>query len=144
MGVMVAGPVFLAVVLLAARDQMLHQASWNGGHAFLKRAVPCSDDEFLAAAPHDNSSLLLEIRRAVADYFAVSPEQVPRHVDLKKNLNVDDLEPGFQFQVVNSVVALQIEEPIHFPFSMREISTLDEIADAIEKVLKEARPEGTE
>jgi hypothetical protein len=126
---------FLAAVLLASRDASNYRATMRSARRHLLASPGTSNDEFASRRPFAELPLLLKTRTAIATYFDVPVEQVDRDVALIDDLHVDKLEPSFQYGVVNSVIASTSDEPHRFWFSMKGLSTIDDLASAIQRVI---------
>ncbi len=135
MAAMLAGMTFLAALLLAGRDTAKSSALMRSVRQHLLSCGDTSDDEFIASAPSDDQALLLETRKAVAGFFDVPVNRVRRDIHLINDLQVDKLEPAFQFAVVDSVIASQPVEPGSFTFSRRGLESIDDLTESIRKVL---------
>lgn len=92
-------------------------------------------EAFVAALPTDDSLLLRDLRTAIAKFFDVPTTKVPRSLDLKQDLRVDDLQPAFQFAVVNPLVKTRTGDPDVSGLSMLGLKTIDDLAATIQEVI---------
>ncbi|MBN2294364.1 MAG: hypothetical protein JXM70_18190 [Pirellulales bacterium] len=134
-GAMPAAVVFIVVLLLFMRDSARQSASIRSTRNHLLACGDKSDDIFISSFSTDNALLLLETRKAIAQFFDVPTSKIARDVHLIDELHVDRLEPSFQFYVVNSVIASQPVEPKPFAFDMAGLESIDDLAYAIRKVI---------
>lgn len=136
MGVIPAIMASLAALLLACRDLLGSRATLRKVHNFLESRNDTSDEEFLALSPYQDAELLLDVRLAIARFFGVPSTKVERHIHLVSDLRVNKLEPGFQFAVVGSIVESRVT-PRTYGFSMSGLRSIDDLANAIAKVLED-------
>src|SRR5262249_46642819 len=94
-----------------------------------------SDEQFLSLRPCDDSSLLLETRAAIAQFFDVPCDKIQRNVRLIEDLHVNELEPGFHTVVVEILMAARFTEPRSYRFTMARIHSIDDLTRAIRQVL---------
>lgn len=126
---------FAAVLVLASHDSAKHTATMRSVRNWLLTGGDTSDVDFVSSRPTDDAALLLETRQAIARFFGVPTDRISRDVHLIHDLHVDKLEPSFQFYVVGSVIASQQIQARSFGFSMAGLETIDDLTDAIRKVL---------
>lgn len=126
---------FFAAILLGSRDFIRHSATMQDIRKNLLNNPDTTEEQFLSARPCEDTSLLLELREAIAQFFDVPACKVARDVDLISDLHVDQLEPTFQFAVVRPAIASRQKEPQSFGFSTTNFHSIDELAIAIREVL---------
>jgi hypothetical protein len=139
-GVMTAFVTFAAALGLGLRDWAVKSIHLRRARKHLLQSMDTSDEAFCCGG---GSVLLLDIRRAIAQFFDVPASKVRRDVDLVRDLGTHCLEPDFHFSVVQTVLATQNVEPRDFWFTMQGVTTIDALAEAIEDVLREwkSKPE---
>ena len=135
MATVLAVIVFAAVLLLSSRDSAKHSGTMRSVRNHLLAGGVTNADDFVSSRPFDDTALLLETRKAISRYFDVPTDRINRNVQLIHELHVDELEPSFQFFVVESVIASQQIEPKLFAFSMAGLETIDDLTIAIRNVL---------
>ncbi|QDU17427.1 hypothetical protein CA11_52690 [Gimesia maris] len=126
---------FFAAILLFTRDSARHSATMQDIHKNLLNSPDITEEQFLTARPCEDTSLLLELREAIAQFFDVPVCKIARNVDLISVLHIDQLEPSFQFAVVRPAIISRQKEPQSFGFSTTSLHTLDELVKAIREVL---------
>lgn len=126
---------FFAAILLFTRDSARYSATIKKVRDNLLVSWDSTDEQFLSARPCEDTSLLLELREAIAQFFDVPACKVARDVDLISDLHVDQLELPFQLAVVRPAIASRQKEPQSFGFSTTKLHTIDELANAILEVL---------
>ncbi|NOX54420.1 MAG: hypothetical protein GXP27_08250 [Planctomycetes bacterium] len=89
----------------------------------------------MSSRPTPDAALLLETRRAISRFFDVPAEKIARDVHLVNDLHVEKLEPSFQCYVVTLVIASQSVELKPFRFTMAGLESIDDLTEAIRKVL---------
>jgi hypothetical protein len=126
---------FVAAFLLFCRDSMEHRAAVQTVRNYFDLQHETSDEEFLAARPYQDTGLLLEVRLAILRFFGVPSTKIDRNADLVNDLRVNRFEPGFQFSVVSPIVSSRVTNPRMYAFTMSGLQSIDDLADAIAKVL---------
>ena len=126
---------FIAVLLLASHDSAKRSGAMRSARKQLLARADMNEDEFVSSRSTDDAGLLLETRKAISRFFEVPTEKIGRDIQLIQDLHVDNLEPSFQFYVVNSVIASQANESEPFTFSMAGLETIDDLTVAIRTVL---------
>ncbi|WP_417380250.1 hypothetical protein [Gimesia sp.] len=135
MAALPAGCTFFAAILLFSRDSARNSATMRDVRDDLLDCPDTTDEQFLSARPCEDTSLLLELREAIAKFFDVPVCKVARDVDLISDLCVDQLEPTFQFAVVRPSITSRQKEPQSFGFSTTNLHSIDELVQAIHEVL---------
>lgn len=126
---------FVAALLLSNRDSAEHSRTVQSVRNAVLAGDDTSDDDFVSSRPSKDATLLLETRQALSRFFDVPTGKIGRHIRLIHDLQVDKLQPSFQFYVVDSVIASQRVELQPFGFSMAGLETIDDLTDAIRHVL---------
>ena len=126
---------FLAAYILFLRDDVRTGKAKRLVRTELLAKADTPDQVFVSTLSTEDTLLLLDIRIAIASFFDVPAIKVPRKVDLKNDLRVDDLQPAFQFAVVDSVLKPRMGRPNSIGFSMNGLKTIDELATAIQGVI---------
>ena len=134
---------FVAALLLAMNDSAKRSTAMKSARKYILACSDMNDEDFVASLPFDDVALLLSTRKAISQFFNVPEVQISRNVHLIHDLHVDELEPSFQFFVVDFVIASQQTEPKSFGFSMAGLETIDDLAGAIRGVLN-GLEQGTE
>jgi len=127
---------FVAAFLLFARDSARHRSTMHKVRAYLLSCNDSTDEQFVSSRPCDDAPFLLETRKAISHFFDVPTVKVGRDVRLIHDLHVDRLEPAFQFYVVDFVVASRTLAPRPFMFTMAGVTSIDDLTQAIRKVLE--------
>ncbi len=129
------GMALIAVLLLSCRDALRYSATMRTVRNRLLKSNDSTDDEFIMSAPAADAAILLETRKAISQFFDVPTSKIRREIHLVHDLRVDKLTPSFQFVVVESVIASQSVELQPFTFSTASLTTIDELAVAIQDIL---------
>jgi len=132
-----AGLTFIAAVLLFLRDHSSHENSIAIVQALMSTRADTPDDNFIAGVPDSNSEVLLQTRKAIAEFFDVPIRKLRPNDDLRAVLHADKLEPAFQMYVVDSVIAKNTKDSQTFAFGLDGLSTIVDMSAAIEDVLEE-------
>jgi len=127
---------FIAALLLGSRDSARTTSTIKQVHDDLLSCNDTSDEQFLACQPYEEADLLLEIRVAISLFFDVPASKVSRDVDLLRDLQIDKLDFPFQFTVVGPLITSRQDESKPFIFSMTNMTSIDELANEILKVLE--------
>jgi hypothetical protein len=130
-----SGIAFAAAFLLFTRDSCRYSATMRTVRRGLLAKTDTPDEHFVSLRPSVDAILLLEIRNAISRFFDVPAVKVARDLHLIHDLHVDKLDPSFQFYVVDSVVASRSVKSQPFWFAMTGIETIDDLSEAIRKVL---------
>ncbi len=130
-----AATVFVAAFMLGLRDHQNQRRASTKVRKQLLESPDTSDKAFIDQRPTDEPELMIRTRTAIANFFDVPATKINRDVNLVADLQVNNFEPGFQFAVVDSVIAQQPVERRMFGFSMAGLETIDDLVIAIRRVL---------
>jgi len=125
---------FLASLLLMIRDAMRHAAAMRAARNHLLTGIPTTADEFLAARPTEHPELLLEIRKAIGQFFDVPADRVHRDVNLREDLRADVLAPAFQLAVLHAVSPPPETDNEEVAYRNTSGETIDELAESLAAV----------
>lgn len=128
---------FFASLLLGIRDLADHTFTMRQVRANLLARNDISDEQFVSCQLCQDAELLLQIRRAMSYLFDVPASKVSRDVDLICDLQIDKLDFLFQLTVVGPVIKSRQDESKPFVFSMTNVTSIDDLANEILKVLNE-------
>jgi hypothetical protein len=104
-GAIGAGLTFVAAVFLFCNDELKRRSERKAVGERLSGYPLVSDAELVAAIPHVDPVLLVQVRNSVAEFFSVPVEWVHPHDDLGKEMALDEVEPDFHSFVVFHVLA---------------------------------------
>jgi len=126
---------FVAMLLLFVRDSVWRSSTMRKVRAYLLACNDSTEEQFMSSRPCNDAALLLETREAISRFFDVPTVKIGRDVHLIHDLYVDKMEPSFQVYVVDSVIAAHPLAPRSFGFAMAGIASIDDLTQAIRKVL---------
>lgn len=129
---------FIASLILGIRDSRNHSQMMRQIHSWLMKRPDTSDREFLKCQSCDDPELLISIRGALAHFYSVPRTKIERNVDLSQDLQIGKVDYLFQLVVVEPLIALRQTEPKPFTFTSSQLTSIDELANEVQKVLDES------
>lgn len=130
-----AATVFVAAILLCARDHMRHLAALRRVRRMLLARENANSRDFAAHFPMVDAALIVQTRDAVSAFLGV-PAAKLRHTDrLRNDLQFDALEPAFHSFVVYSILAARSVAPQPFTFRTGELADLGDLANEVQRIL---------
>ncbi|TWU15706.1 hypothetical protein Poly21_29030 [Allorhodopirellula heiligendammensis] len=134
--VMPAAMVFMAVLLLALRDNARHRRHMKSVRKMLLDRRPVDDAEFCSHFPGSDPELLTLTRDGVARFFDVPSACIHPTDQLDSDFHFSSLEPAFHTCVVYHVLAEcgAIDAP--FTFRSHRVSDVATLSKEISHILK--------
>ena len=94
-------------------------------------------DVFSRAFPSQELQVLLEVRKAVAEFFEVPENKIHSNDDLRGDLAFDSLEPSFHFFVICRVLQFRQVVPSGFAFCGKQLANVGDLAKEVERILRD-------
>jgi hypothetical protein len=134
-GGMTGGMAFIAALILFARDGGRHTGAIANVRQALLDRTDVADAVFCRHFSNADPTLVIQIRRAISQFFDVPVEKVHSTENLHTDLQFDDLEPGFHSFIVSHVLKARSVEPQPFTFDTGDLTDIGDLTNEIQRVL---------
>jgi hypothetical protein len=135
MASMAATMAFVAALLLFSRDRARHRLAIRNVRELLLSRRDVSDTDFEAHFPHRDSSLVIQCRHAVSQFFDVPAEKIFPTDDLNTDLRFNVIKPGVHWYVVSFVLHARNIPPRRFSIRTSGLNSFDNLVQEIQGIL---------
>ena len=137
---------FFASILLLLRDRAKFFATKKRVHERLQARNDVADEEFCRDAEefcrdaNVDPSVVLDVRQALAEFFAVSPAKIHPYDDLRDDYSYFGLDPSLHAFVISRVLAKRRREIGPFTFPERPISSVGDFVREVNRLVEASHP----